>query len=90
MVLYVEHFAVRPVYVDQARRTTELTTESPQVGGKHAWQRDILVAKTPQGTFFGRREIFLVAKTAQQYIFCLQKLLESLQKEHKEESIEKW
>ena len=32
----VEHFAVRPVYVDRARRTTELTTESSQVGGKHA------------------------------------------------------
>ena len=31
-----EHFAVRPVYVDRARRTTQLTTESPQASGKHA------------------------------------------------------
>ena len=36
MVLFVEHFAVRPVYVDRAPRTTELTTESPRAGGKHA------------------------------------------------------
>ena len=57
---------MRPVYVDRARRTTELTTESPQAGGKHASQRDILVAKTPQGTFFGRTEIFLVAKTGRE------------------------